>query len=204
MKPIVIFLALTLFIFSSNCYGDDCEIQANQTMKMLLTGKNSSSQIINTIEICENAAKAGDLQAQYHLSGLYPFINASEGKKKALFWMRKAAENGHKIAQYNLAQKYENGDGVEQNYGVARNWYIKSAEQNYIPAQQTLGFNCIKGIGQPVDFVKGISWYELAAENGSEKSMRFLINVYSKGAKGFPANNDKVKYWQTKLDSLRQ
>ena len=44
-------------------------------------------------------------------------------------WYGKAAEQGNAKAQYNLGLRYENGQGVAQDYGKAVEWYTKAAEQ---------------------------------------------------------------------------
>ena len=41
------------------------------------------------------------------------------------------AEQGHASAQYNLALKYDNGEGVLQDYKEAVKWYTKAAEQGH-------------------------------------------------------------------------
>lgn len=40
------------------------------------------------------------------------------------------AENGNSYAQIKLGQMYENGWGVERNFGVAHQWYERAAHQN--------------------------------------------------------------------------
>lgn len=47
-------------------------------------------------------------------------------------WYRKAAEQGHKGAQYNLGLLYygwDDGPGLQQNYEYAASWFRKAAEQ---------------------------------------------------------------------------
>ena len=48
---------------------------------------------------------------------------------------RKAAEQGHAEAQYNLGICYEDGDGVEWSYTEALKWYSKAAEQGHEEAK---------------------------------------------------------------------
>ena len=44
-------------------------------------------------------------------------------------WYRKAAEQGHAHAQFNLGLMYSKGKGEEQNYEEAVKWYNKAADQ---------------------------------------------------------------------------
>ena len=42
-------------------------------------------------------------------------------------WYRKAADQGNADAQYNLGNKYANGQGVPQDYVQAHKWFNLSA-----------------------------------------------------------------------------
>jgi tetratricopeptide (TPR) repeat protein len=57
---------------------------------------------------------------------------------EALKWYRKAAEQGHVSAQYNLGVMYGKGEGVTQDYAEALKWYRKAAEQGHAKAQNNL------------------------------------------------------------------
>lgn len=67
--------------------------------------------------------------------------------KKAVNWLRKAAEQGNAAAQNNLGCCYKSGQGVEQNYIEAVQWYMKAVEQGDAFAQCNLGFCYIEGQG---------------------------------------------------------
>jgi TPR repeat protein len=58
---------------------------------------------------------------------------------KAAELYRKAAEQGHVIAQCNLGFMYANGLGVPEDEVEAVNWYRKAAERGYDGAQCNLG-----------------------------------------------------------------
>ena len=59
---------------------------------------------------------------------------------KAVEWFRKAAEQGHIRAQYNLAILYHIGFGVRQNDAKAEEWFSKAAERGHGAAKTTLIF----------------------------------------------------------------
>ena len=46
---------------------------------------------------------------------------------QAVFWYRKAAEQGDASAQDGLGEIYDNGYGVRQDYAQAVAWYRKAA-----------------------------------------------------------------------------
>jgi hypothetical protein len=49
--------------------------------------------------------------------------------KKALLWLRMAAEQGHPKAQRLLGMMYHNGEGVPRDYNEAIKWFRKAEEQ---------------------------------------------------------------------------
>jgi TPR repeat protein len=50
---------------------------------------------------------------------------------QAVFWYRKAAGQGHIVAQTNLGLMYEHGQGVAQDYSQAAAWYRKEQSQGH-------------------------------------------------------------------------
>jgi len=48
---------------------------------------------------------------------------------QALGWFRKAADQGYALAQYNLGEMYENGQGVTQDYVQAHMWFNLAASR---------------------------------------------------------------------------
>ena len=54
--------------------------------------------------------------AQCNLGWMYANgRGVAQDDEQAVFWYRKAAEQGNAIAQFNLGKMYENGHGVEQD-----------------------------------------------------------------------------------------
>ena len=75
---------------------------------------------------------------------------------------RSLAEQGDRIAQYNLGINYRDGHGIPQDYAVAIKWFRLSAEQNYSSAQRELGTMYLNGRGIPQDYVEAVKWYRLS------------------------------------------
>ena len=51
---------------------------------------------------------------------------------------RKAADQGHVEAQYNLGMSYHYGIGVDEDESLAAEWYGKASEQGHEPSQTGL------------------------------------------------------------------
>ena len=57
---------------------------------------------------------------------------------KAMEWFRKAAEQGHAFAQYDLGFMYANGIDVPTDNAKAMEWLRKAADQGHNDAQRKL------------------------------------------------------------------
>ncbi len=77
------------------------------------------------------------------------------------------AEKGDPEAQYQLANMYMDGRGVEQDFVKAIQLYESSSEQGFVDAQHYLGVIYDKGRGASQDDTKARMWYGRAAEGGS-------------------------------------
>ncbi len=55
--------------------------------------------------------------------------SSARDPKKGVEWCRKAADQGHDEAQYNLGLCYVNGDGVAKDVAEAEKWFRKAAAQ---------------------------------------------------------------------------
>lgn len=61
--------------------------------------------------------------------------------EKAFFWFLQGAERGDCFAAMCAGWFFETGaGGVKKDLNTALNWYLKSAEEGYLPAQSIVGF----------------------------------------------------------------
>jgi len=116
---------------------------------------------------------------------------------KAEKWLRKASENGSRLAQYNLAYMYDKGLGVKQDYKEAFRWYEKSAKNGFPPASNNLASMYRKGEGTTRDYQKAFGLYYKAAEKGVDSAQFNLGQMYANG-QGVKRNNAKAVKWFTK------
>ncbi len=73
-----------------------------------------------------------------------------------------------------LGLLYEHGEGVEQSFVEAVDWYRKAAVQGYAPAQLCLGNMYHWGHGVRQDDEQAAKWYANAYENGLEEAKEAL------------------------------
>ncbi len=85
-------------------------------------------------------ARLGDARAQFNLGLAYDRgEGVAENAEKAVYWYRRAAEQGYANAQSNLGVYVNAGKGVTQDYKEAVRWFRKAAEQENAHAQFALG-----------------------------------------------------------------
>ena len=66
-------------------------------------------------------AEAGNLDAQFHLGYMYDFGEGiPENDAEAVKWWTIAAEQGHRPSQLILGMKFRIGDGIADDYTLAR------------------------------------------------------------------------------------
>ena len=98
----------------------------------------------------------------------------TEDYSEAVKWFRKAAEQEHVKAQFELARCYTLGEGVTENQVEAVKWFRKAADQGHVEAQGALGVLYYEGVGTTKNQVEGIKLLRKAAEGGSESARGFL------------------------------
>jgi len=108
---------------------------------------------------------------------------------KAVQWYRKAGEQGHVMAQFNLAGMHHQGNGVKQDYGRRKKsqkdgkavwWYRKAADQGNDDAQNNIGRMYSSGEGLKQDTVEAARWFRKAAEQGNADAQANLADTLDK------------------------
>jgi TPR repeat protein len=123
-------------------------------------------------------AEKGDVQAQNHLGYIY---RDRQNYQEAVYWFKKAAEQGNTIAQFNLGVMYDKGQGVRQDYQKAFYWYKKSAAQGNSMAQENLGAMYYNGQGVRQDISLAKEYFGKACDNGLEKDCNYYKTLNEQG-----------------------
>lgn len=81
-----------------------------------------------------------DVEIWCDLGEMYQWGEGVEtNHEQAVYWFRKAAEQGDARGQLLLGKMYDWGHGVEDNFELAVYWFTKSAEQGNAEGQYELG-----------------------------------------------------------------
>ena len=109
-------------------------------------------------------------------------------------WYRKAAENGHVIAQRTLGIMYKDGTGVTKDDGKAFKWFLEAAKKGDVVSQGYTGYFYAKGLGVGKDEATAFKWFNLAAERGDAFSQYCLAVCYDNGI-GVEGDDDKAFFY---------
>jgi TPR repeat protein len=182
--------------FSAPAPATECDIYAASSLDPERKAAGVPVDKLNpdlAIPACEMAAQT------YPNSNRIAFqLGRSYSKKNnfgdAFLQFKKAATNGHALAQYNLGVMYERAMGVKEDKAQAVSWYRKAAEQGYAIAQFNLGNMIRLGQGVRSDPAEGLKWLQKAAEQGNARASLIVGLMYGAG-QGTPKDYTKSAKW---------
>ena len=92
---------------------------------------------------------------------------------------QQAAEQDHGHAQYSLGLMFAFGRGVDRDYDIAREWFIRSADKGIAQAQYNLGIFYENGNGVEADLNQAKEWYQRAGAQGLNEAIEKLASLNS-------------------------
>ena len=110
-------------------------------------------------------ARDGAVDAQVMLARMYwhgTGVTADAGE--AATWMRKAAEQGSTVAEYESGALSEDGIGGPKDLAAAGTWYRKAAHQRHAEAAFKLALMYQSGLGVERDAALALLWVDAAIE----------------------------------------
>ncbi|RII33004.1 hypothetical protein D2A34_19415 [Clostridium chromiireducens] len=195
-------------------------IDENQDLKKQYSQKNNidnefQNKILSVIkENIKLLSNGGDLsnhdeentKDKYELGLQYlKRYNDNEDLKKAIKLFESSSEQGNDESSFNLAEIYYYGRGVEKDYKLALQYYLKAANNGHNKSadkvieiyenkanngdraySHLLGDAYMQGKIVKRDIMKAIKWYEAAVERGSKETINILMTLYESLAN----NND--------------
>ena len=81
------------------------------------------------------------------------------------------------LREYNKGLSSYNGDGVERNFEKALEHFLQSANENFLPAMEKLGFMYEMGFGTEANPETAALWFTAAAQRGSEIAQKYIDGV---------------------------
>jgi TPR repeat protein/uncharacterized protein (UPF0335 family) len=131
----------------------------------------------------DDAAKRGYISA---LNDLAVLDELDKNYEAAIDLFKRAAQQGHPLAMYNLALHYRDGVGVQRDFGQAAEWFAKAAESGLVSAMVENAQALTTGRGQPFSRAnprRAVEWLQRAADAGSLRAKYELGRIYQRGAR---------------------
>ncbi len=145
---------------------------------------NTVEKTGRVMEILNFGINRGDTECMQMLG--YIYSNAAEqigikpDKALGMKWYRRAAELGHRYSMYSLGNSYYNGDGVEQNYHTAWEWFTKAATRQEANSEYMRGEMCHRNVAPaPHTPEEALQYYENALFLGGWGGMSAAKQLYS-------------------------
>ena len=123
-------------------------------------------------------------------------FDASEAGQfaEALKFYEEAAQNGEPIAQFNLGNVLDHGEGVPVDKKLAFFWYEKAANAGVPQAMHNVAVFLDEGEFVPINKPLAAAWYRRAAEAGAPKSQTNLALMLFNG-EGIPKDTNEALKW---------
>ncbi len=106
---------------------------------------------------------------------------ASSSNQQALKSLRESAEIGTSLAQYYLGRLHLAGAVVARDDALTIAWFMKAAEQGYVPAMHDLAVVLERAPGALRDVPAAARWYQAAADKGHAPAQTNLGVLYQDG-----------------------
>ena len=100
---------------------------------------------------------------------------------RAVQYYAAAAEKNSSVGQFNLANHYAHGLGLEKSDAEAAKWFQKSAENGFAKAMFNLGVLYRHGRGVPQDDKESFKWFQAGAAHKHPESHYNLAVCYETG-----------------------
>ncbi|KAI8891444.1 HCP-like protein [Backusella circina FSU 941] len=116
---------------------------------------------------------------------LFQGDGVNQNSEEAFELLLASANNNNIYAQFLVGVHYERGIDVPQNLEKGKEYYCKSARQNFADAQAALGIRLIA----EEQYIQGVEWLEKAVVKGNSRAHVLLGILHEKG-EGVEQNDD--------------
>ena len=123
----------------------------------------------DTAPVTRTDAEQGNPEAQFALGFFLAAGSDPQNYERALEWYQKAANQNHRLAQFNLGQMFAQGQGVAPNDSMALMWIRRAADGGDAGAQYNMGDRFsrsgMRGFEQDSSEsrIESYKWFTLAA-----------------------------------------
>jgi TPR repeat protein len=175
---------------------EEAEARSNELRKQLEAMRAALAEAETQRKIAEEWRERTDriLEGAMNIMSKTSSQMDAETLKESFDLYQTGADHGDARSMRNLGYRYQDGRGVAQDYGKAREWFEKAVEMGDRDAMWSLGSLYRDGQGVAQDYGKAREWYEKAAAKGKASAMTRLGNLYADGL-GVAQDYGKAREW---------
>lgn len=134
------------------------------------------------LQLLTPLANQSNSQAQFRIGMMhYHGQGVAEDEKLAIYWLKKAAAQGHVEAMFQLGNAYLLGNQtaklVPEPDREAALWYFQAASAGHAEAQYHLGLLFLAGKGVVDSRKEAVAWFRKAAAQGHVEARRAVGHV---------------------------
>ena len=160
-----------------------------------------SGDMVGAMNHFRVAAEAGLPQAQAKLGYIYDQSNDDE---KAVRWYREASLQHDPDGEFGLGEMYTKGEGVDQDFDMAIEMYMRAAVGGHAQARRVLANAYERGtLGREVDEAEALRWLRLAADSGDAHAIERMASLYRDGGLGLKPDLAMAEQWQARADAAK-
>lgn len=166
--------------------------------QILLKGTQGEPNVSKALLWCQRAAYSDHLGAIIEVSNLYRRGHSDSSGviekdlAKALYWNGRRGELGDAFGFFMQGRIYESGELDAPDYVMAREKYLKAAEQNHALSQKAIGDLYREGLGVERDANQALSWYKKSYANGNGSAIGRIEAIEAEQTKKFKPSEPKT------------
>ncbi len=122
------------------------------------------------------------------------FVYADTTADPQIAELLRKANNNDAEAQYQLALRYQSGDGTPQDLSEAFYWFQQSSERNQPQAMHQLAKMYLQGQGIEINTTEGIYWLTKLSTQGDAQAQFELAKLYQ-SLKSSPVPSQMAEIW---------
>ena len=201
LAGIVLLAAATAFTFNMMARNTR-QAPAPAPVQSTVKPDNSSSIFVPVAPASQKLALNTGLPSPGMITGSLP--PASKAKilppEAGTQSLRDAALQGDAKAQFIVAGRYLDGQGIQQDMAKAAYWYQQAANRGLPPAQYRIAMLFERGQGVAKDMAAALLWYERAAASGNVKAMHNAAVIAASSEAGAPDYAKAFKWFKAAAD----
>lgn len=163
--------------------------------QMLHEGEGTPRDVNAGLAWMKKSAEGGYGPAQAFLGVAYTLGQGMPvDRKLGEYWSRKGAAQGVELANFTVAQHFENIHSSAEEQAHALHWLKFYAENGFIPAYNEIGYRLMMTAQDEAQRKEAFTWYMKAAKALDPSGLNNVAYAFEVG-RGAPQNDEAALFW---------